>query len=189
MHFSYCTRQIPTNLTSTIERPVGVVYTYISQPSGKLAAIAYAGKSNKSAFHNLFRTQEQLDIRVAQFFEGLEAHKRAVVARRGESKQPHTLKVGEIVYNSWGYDQTNIDFYQVVRVSSNFAWLQSINSQSTLDGGCGPMSGHVEPVADTMHGEVTQHRVRMYNGNPSIRFEHGAGCVYDGKPKYESWYA
>lgn len=26
-------------------------------------------------------------------------------------------EVGQILYSSWGYDQTNIDFYQIVRVS------------------------------------------------------------------------
>ena len=26
-------------------------------------------------------------------------------------------EVGQVLYSSWGYDQTNIDFYQVVRVS------------------------------------------------------------------------
>lgn len=30
---------------------------------------------------------------------------------------PATVKVGDIFYNSWGYDQTNIDFYVVDAVS------------------------------------------------------------------------
>jgi hypothetical protein len=188
MRFVPRTRHIPANSTR-IERAVGVVYAYTVGAEKKLAAIAYAGKSNKAAFHNLFRTQAQLDARIAEFFEGLEAHQRRVAERRVEISQPHTVKVDAVIYNSWGYDQTNIDFYQVVRISANFVWLQSIDSKSTPDGGCGPMSGHVEPVAGTMKGAVTKHRATMYNGTPSINFKHGAGRLYDGQPKYESWYA
>lgn len=28
----------------------------------------------------------------------------------------HSLKAGDILYSSWGYDQTNIDFYQVAQI-------------------------------------------------------------------------
>lgn len=35
-------------------------------------------------------------------------------------------KVGDIVYTSWGYDQTNIDFYQVVKVTKASVKLQRI---------------------------------------------------------------
>ena len=181
------TRYIPENSTP-IETPLGVVYTYTTGRE-KLAAIAYAGKSTKKTWHYTFANQQQRDARIAEFFEGLEAHQRRLAERRIEISQPHTVKLDEVIYNSWGYDQTNVDFYQVVRISAHFVWLQSIHSKSTPDGGCGPMSGHVEPVTGTQSGEVTKHRVTMYNGRPSINFKHGAGCIYDGKPKYESWYA
>ena len=28
----------------------------------------------------------------------------------------HHYKVGDILYNSWGYNQTNVDWYQVIKV-------------------------------------------------------------------------
>jgi hypothetical protein len=185
MRFTF-PRFIPANATIT-ERAVGVVYSY--QVDGKLAAVAYAGKSNKKAFHHLFRSQERLDIKIAEFFAGLEAHKQRVVARRSEAKTPHNLKVGDVVYNSWGYDQTNVDFYQVARVSSNFVWLQETGGEMTLEGGCGPMSGHVQPAPGTASGELTKHSVRMYDDRASVCFKHGAGSKYDGQAKYCSWYA
>lgn len=36
--------------------------------------------------------------------------------------------VGDIFYSSWGYEQTNIDFYQVLCTSKNYIWLAFINS-------------------------------------------------------------
>ena len=38
-------------------------------------------------------------------------------------------KVGDILYSSWGYDQTNIDFYKVVRVSESSVWIQQIGKK------------------------------------------------------------
>lgn len=37
--------------------------------------------------------------------------------------------VGDILYSSWGYDQTNIEYYKVTKVSEFSVWLQKVNSQ------------------------------------------------------------
>ena len=33
-----------------------------------------------------------------------------------ERIKPHSLKVGDILYCSWGYDQTNVDYFKVSEV-------------------------------------------------------------------------
>ena len=38
-------------------------------------------------------------------------------------------KVGDILYSSWGYDQTNIEFFKVVRVSEFSVWIQEVGSK------------------------------------------------------------
>ena len=38
-------------------------------------------------------------------------------------------KVGDILYSSWGYDQTNIDFYKVVKVSEFSVWIQELSKK------------------------------------------------------------
>ena len=38
-------------------------------------------------------------------------------------------KVGDILYSSWGYDQTNIDFFKVVKTSEFSVWIQRVNSK------------------------------------------------------------
>ena len=38
-------------------------------------------------------------------------------------------KVGDILYSSWGYDQTNIEFFKVVRVSEFSVWIQEIGKK------------------------------------------------------------
>ncbi len=38
-------------------------------------------------------------------------------------------KVGDILYSSWGYDQTNIEFFKVVKVSEFSVWIQEVGSK------------------------------------------------------------
>lgn len=41
----------------------------------------------------------------------------------------HPLQVGDILYSSWGYNQTNIDFYEVLKVTKSMAIIHRIDSR------------------------------------------------------------
>lgn len=60
------------------------------------------------------------------------------------------LNVGDIVYASWGYEQTNIDFYQVVRKTAKRYFVREIKSAYTETGF---MSGENLPVIDAFKSE------------------------------------
>ena len=56
---------------------------------------------------------------VATWLEALRANATRREMRQAEKKAAtHELRCGDIVYSSWGYEQTNVDFYQVVQVVS-----------------------------------------------------------------------
>lgn len=77
-------------------------------------------------------------------------------------------KVGDLFYSSWGYDQTNIDFYQVVRVvSENTIEICRCGSKQT---DYQNLSGHVKADKGNLQGGANKHRV-LYdmNGNPSFK--------------------
>lgn len=47
---------------------------------------------------------------------------------------PHVadkIEPGAILYSSWGYDQTNIDFYMVTRCTAKSAWIVPMSSTMT----------------------------------------------------------
>jgi hypothetical protein len=50
----------------------------------------------------------------------------ATVVSGAENLKP---KVGDILYSSWGYDQTNIEFFKVVKVSEFSVWIQEIGKK------------------------------------------------------------
>lgn len=176
-------RYIPENSTA-VEHTHGVVYAYTQ--GQRLFAIAYRGKRAKPDWHFRFRNEERRDQRTKEFFASLDAHAQYKAEQRKQRQQPHSLVVGDVIYNSWGYDQTNIDFYEVVKTSANFVWLQPIfrDVEET-----GFMCGQTTAIPGSCHGEVTQHRVTVYKDCNSVHFEYGAGSKWDGKPKYCSWYA
>jgi hypothetical protein len=181
----------------THKQKLGVAY-YYTTARGNIGVVAYVGNAAKNAFHYSYRKQELAAVKVKEFFDGLTQHENRKRAEREKSAAGHTLKVGDIITNSWGYDQTNVDWYQVVQTSKCYVWLQPVSGATAAEDSCGPMSGYSTPAVDTStpdpdkwtfavvkDGKVTKHKA--VGSNCSMKF--GCGSLWDGKPKYESWYA
>ena len=47
------------------------------------------------------------------------------------------MKQGDIFVSSWGYDQTNVDFYEVVKVAAKTVTLIPIERKVQLKASCG----------------------------------------------------
>jgi hypothetical protein len=71
--------------------------------------------------------QKYIDDNIASAESRVSNKNRRKMARKAATKNA-VVAVGEIYRTSWGYDQTNVDFYQVVRVKGCFAWLQEIGA-------------------------------------------------------------
>lgn len=102
-----------------------------------LYAKGYRGKSDKSAFYFKFRTQEEMDSHINSFFDAIAFRNKDKEARRAKKAAfKTTLKVGDILTSSWGYEQTNVDFYQVVEVSptEKTVKIREINKESKGNG-------------------------------------------------------
>ena len=114
------------------------------------------------------------------------------------------LKVGDILYSSWGYDQTNIDFYEVTKGgrAGQMIELRELKTSSTPERGFMtadkvPVFGEgrfAEPspnvIGDTT-GVPFKRKLRTgYQGAPSVKIESYAyASPWDGTPKRYSWYA
>lgn len=184
------TRYIPQGATE-IQHPRGlaVAYAYESERNGRVIplAIAYRGKSAKSCWHHSFATAEQRERKIAELFSSVDGHEALKAEQAAKRKQPHTLKVGDIVVNSWGWEQTNVDFYEVVKISANFVELREIGSAT--EPGSEVSHGMADRVvADPEHkgSEITRHRA---DSNGHVNFKHGSGGKWDGRAMYRSWYA
>ena len=108
------TRRIPAN-AETREFPAAGVVAYCYDFSSGPAVLAYEGRKLKATLNGWFPTVEKRDEALAAFV----TTRTALRASRQTSRSvAHGLVIGDVVMRSWGYDQTNVDFYQVVRVPS-----------------------------------------------------------------------
>jgi hypothetical protein len=123
----------------------GAVYTY--QRAGGTYALAFRGTAGKPEWHYRFKTEGARDQRIDEFFASIQHHKTSKAERRQKaSAYRHDVKPGDIFRASWGYDQTNIDYYQVVRlIGEHMAEVREIQQQSEdtayMQGKCVPMPG------------------------------------------------
>lgn len=107
---------------------------------------------------------------------------------------PHVankIELGTILYSSWGYDQTNIDYYCVVEMSKSMCKILPMKQDRT-DRTSGDMSEYV--IASKLidfGGELLRKRVQTskYNNGQYLRIESFANAyLWDGKEKYQSHY-
>jgi hypothetical protein len=72
------------------------------------------------------------------------------------------VKVGDIYVSNWGYDQTNVDYYQVMQVKSKTAVLNQIGSKRTYTG---PMNGTCVPDTSVVGSKAIAKRILVLTDN------------------------
>ena len=101
----------------------------------------------------------------------------------------HDIKIGDIIYNSWGWEQTNIDFYQVTATTAKTITLRAIKS-STTEFNNMQLYGKKTAIKDCFKSDKTIKKTPYFcSGNWHIKFEYGSGGLWDGEPKDFSCYA
>ncbi len=180
------TMYIPKNAEKLTRTGINAeVYVYDTS-NGFPAAAMFGGKRAKPDKQFYYRSVEARDTAISEYFDSQKAISEAkVTSRVTRNSFVHTLKVGDILRNSWGYDQTNVDFFQVVEtVGQKSVQIRQIGGHYT-ESGC--MSGSTVAVADSFIGEPMLKRVSK--GNTVKIHSWGSWAYpYDGKPAYTSSY-
>ncbi|MDP2729159.1 MAG: hypothetical protein Q8O55_01595 [Dehalococcoidales bacterium] len=137
-----------------------------------------------------------------------EQRKKTKQEARARFQNPY--KEGDILHHSWGYDQTNCDFYQVVEVKPASVALRKIGT-NIVPGSEGFMSESRLPEKDAFVANGTQaltkndhnfspenptitKRVSFYvKEDGTLRYyipvPYGWCDLWEGKPQYSSHYA
>jgi hypothetical protein len=161
------------------------------ESNGKYCGKAYSGTRSKADWWYFFKTPEDR----SRYIEQYKAEQLRIMANRQERKNKRKapalaalpFKPGDIMYDSWGYEQTNVDFYEVVQVKSASTIVLRQVAQDTKET-CF-MSGHTTPRPGEYIGDPIQKRVQWYDGKPYISSEYGSISMWDGRPVHCSWYA
>ena len=145
----------PNGLTETLEANHGTVFYNSDNETPR--AIAFKGKSTKKAWFYRFKTVEQREEYIKEWFTGLEKDAEARKKSMADREKPCELKVGDILNDTWGYEQTNQDFYQVVEVRGQYVVIQEVRSEIVR--GAGFMAEYVKPIKDSFIGELMRKKV------------------------------
>lgn len=124
------TRYIPSGSVKVADkRSDAVAHVYVS--AGKPAAVVYCGKQSKPMLHCRFRDGAGRNDAVRRCFK---ARQDTFEAKAKHAAEGHALRVGDILRSLWGYEQTNVDFYEVVAVSGSMVTLRELAQVRTETG-------------------------------------------------------
>jgi hypothetical protein len=184
-------RHIPAGYSlSYIHETTGLA-VYSCEARGKVVAMAFAGRGTKPIWHYIFSSAERLTEKIQSQVKSLEAHKAMVVERRKARFRPHGLVGGEILRTSWGYEQTNVEYYEVVGVRGQMVELREIAQARTVEG---YECGKTQPIPGEYIGEAFSRRVTMSGEYPSVKIHQSATAYLElplmssGKPVYKERY-
>lgn len=108
--------------------------------------MAFHGRAQKPDFHFYYRTAEERAAKVAKHFAGWAARKQAKVARKADKAAwQNPYKAGDMFRTCWGYDQTNVEWFEVVDVRGKHLIIREVaqEREGTLrdQGVCVPVPG------------------------------------------------
>lgn len=140
-------------------------------------AIAFIGKQSKPIWHFIYRTEEQREKRIQQeTLNRLRVQNEKLKRQEERRNFQHTFQVGDILYASWGYDQTNINFYQVVEDKGKEVVIREIGLR--IVGGRGSPNEKVMAEPNEFIGPPLRKR-------PQGRGEHTYVKVTDSQTAFE----
>jgi hypothetical protein len=164
-------------------KDIGLEFWSYEDGRGGVYGLAFGGKANKPLWHYRFRNQEKFEEQVRLTISDRKSHAERIEKQKQERTQyRHTLKEGDILYSSWGYDQTNIDFYQVVGVAEKSVKIREIEKKVVGSGDI--TSDHVIAAPNHFAGPPMTKVVRP--GDVVSIASYANAYKWDGKPKYQT---
>lgn len=97
---------------------------------------------------------------------------------------------GDYAYSSYGYDQTNISFYKVIKTTAHWVTLAPV---AQLEIEAGPFTGWTTPdtTSEPRIDKKFQRKIHRYDFSPgeSAAYATSYGIIYpyEGKPVMFSW--
>lgn len=189
------TRFIPTGYTLYKKTPHTEIYTTkgpLSGNNGRLsfAAMGFVGKSSKPAFHYGFPTEDKdmapyVDTFIGRVESNLKARAESKKARKErQDAEMAAVKVGDMFSYSWGYDQTNVEFFQVIEKKAKSFVMMEIGAKHLGEAPAGGMSDYVTPVPYSFMGDMKPII------KTSFSMPHGVlSKISEGEKRFCSWYA
>jgi hypothetical protein len=161
---------IPADAVKVCDKNSDAIAYIYTNKKGLPAAAVFYGKQAKPVAYEAYRDEEARAKRVAAYFAARKQRAEMVKGWRADRKEPHGLQVGDVFATHWGYDQTNVEHYEIRELhGATMATVQRIKSHSVETGF---MQGKCSPDFGNFIGEP--HRVKLSKNGFSIDGHHAS---------------
>lgn len=150
---------------------------------------------NQLKYFYFFRSQESADSYISDFEKRIAAWEKMKSDRKtARMSFVNPAKVGDILEASWGYDQTNVDYYQVTAVLGKMVEIREIGAKH-VEGSYQShgMADRVMPVRNAFVHDSKPARFMVKNGYTgyyvSVKSYKLANKINEDEQTYRSWYA
>jgi hypothetical protein len=185
---------------------VAVGYVFTNHPAAKypFAYAVFMGKASKPSAYYAARSAESAKAEVLKHLgdavkvaAAKAARKASMAADKATWNAAVDLPVGTVLVCSWGWEQTNVDFFKVVGHFGRLGVEMVAVGSKTVEGSGSPHGMADEVVADpdrVLDGAAVV-RAKMANKTAvavpgHARYPWGTNAhKWDGGPCYRSWYA
>jgi hypothetical protein len=150
------------------------------ESGGRPMAIAFQANGNKPLFYHSFSNDGQ---RQRTIDGAIKARKEALAYKQKRQEERrnfrHSIQPGEIYYTSWGYDQTNVDFFEVVAVAEKSISVRPISSKVVK-------SERGADYVAAIPGKYVGPPVTKVPNVNGFSIDGHYASKWDGKPKYQT---
>jgi len=171
----------------------GVLIMVDRNRNSRPTAICYHGKKKTPTWYRSFKTEIDMFI---QIDKTLKSQHDKLMSKDVEKRKAKALaeelragvKVGDIFFTSWGWEQTNVEFYQIVGKPSKCRVEYREIGQDLVD--TGNMCGTVTPKVGDFISEVKVGRLNVTGGISNVGISGAAARkTTPTQPHNKSWYA
>ncbi len=147
-----------------------VAYHY--EANGKSIALVYFGKGAKPADHRVWRDLDKRNAHTAAMFRARAVQMQLAASVRAErSSFGNPCKIGDLFYDSWGYEQTNVNWYEVIELRGKSVVVREICQAKKYTG---HMAGKCVPLPGQFLDRAEPKRCLVqpgYQGKPRIKVD------------------
>lgn len=154
----------PATRVVRVDNPLGLTDEECQQAAENLAAYYAEQTAREAAYRGNGR-----EITLETFAARLEYQAR----REQPTQNADGVHIGDLFYGSWGYEQTNVDFFQVIALKGKHTAIIARIAGDYIGGFC--MSGNVRPCRDEfIDGEQYTVRTKLndYYNPPRPSMKH-----------------
>lgn len=194
-------RQVIKKIEKTIGKTDYIFTTYKHDNNGKTHLSLMAEKKTpksrlgiKVLWHYSMSSGQQAEEYMFSFIkrtqEAYDKREQEKATKRQAAKSfVHKYQIGDILYDSWGYEQTNVDFYQVVERTDKTIKIREIAGEAT-EKNHGDYGKKIAIPGKFVGEEIETKKVTVPFSpeDPGyVSSKLGSMRKWDGKPVHYSW--